>query len=262
VAYDFVKGEPVRDRDEKLVRCFPDQPGMLIARIDTGHPIAAYDGYVDEQESSSRVLRSGFEEGDAWFVTGDVLRTDAEGNYWFVDRATEMVRTEKGPVSSVHVEDVLYELPEVKHAVVVGLEIPGSVHEFPVAFVVVREGYQLDASTLARHVQKRLDANACPRFVKTIDTVEMSVGYRPLKQPLRERGIQESDEGCLRYDAEHHLYEPLTPANFAESLRQLGGRAVPRATKSMPPRAPKSKAPPPGESASKPKSKAKEMPAG
>ena len=57
-------------------------------------------------------------------------------------------------------------------------------------------------------------------------------------------------------------YEPLTPANFAESLRQLGGRAVPRATKSMPPRAPKSKAPPPGESASKPKSKAKEKPAG
>jgi hypothetical protein len=232
---------------------------MLIARIDTGHPIAAYDGYVDEQESSARVVRDAFEAGDAWFITGDVLRIDAEGNYWFVDRATEMVRTEKGPVSSVHVEDVLYELPEVQHAVVVGLEILGTPYEMPAAFVVVREGYQLDASTLARHVQKRLDDNATPRFVKTIDSIEMSVGYRPLKQPLRERGIAENDTNCLRYDSEHHLYEPLTPENFAASLRKMGGRVVSRASKSIAPKGDKGKSSPPAET--KAKSKSKEKPA-
>jgi putative long chain acyl-CoA synthase len=241
LAFDFEHNDFVRDRDGQLMRCFPDQPGMLVARIDTGHPMAAFDGYVDEQESSARILRDAFEPGDAWFVTGDVLRLDAEGNYWFVDRAADMVRTARGPVSSVQVEDVLYELPEIQHAVVVGLDVPGGQGEMPVAFVVVRDGYVLDPVTLARHVEKRLDANACPRFVLKRDRIEMSVGYRPMKQPLREQGVSASDADALRYDSEHHLYEPLTESNYAKTVAQLGGNvAAPRKkaapkSRSMPP---------------------------
>lgn len=225
LAYDFDTHEFIRDRDGKLMRCFPDQPGMLVARIDAGHPMAAFDGYVDEQESSARVLRSAFEPNDAWFITGDVLRVDAEGNYWFVDRAADMIRAPRGPVSSVQVEDVLYELPEIQHAVVVGLKVSGQTAEVPVAFVVVRDGYVLDPVTLARHVEKRLDTNACPRFVQKRASVKMSVGYRPMKQPLREEGIGPDAPDTLRYDSEHHLYEPLTRENYADTLAQVFGVA-------------------------------------
>jgi hypothetical protein len=198
---------------------------MLVARIDTGHPMAAYDGYIDERESSARVLRSAFEPEDAWFVTGDVLRIDSDGNYWFVDRAGDMVRTERGPVSSVHVEDVLYELPEIQHAVVVGVDIPGGTGQMPVAFVVVRDGYVLDPNTLTKHVEKRLDQNARPRFVQEREHIAMSVGYRPIKQPLRDEGVREDAANTLRYDSEAHLYEPLHAHNYGRTLAQVGGHA-------------------------------------
>ena len=244
VAYDFDTNQFVRDADNKLVRCFADQPGMLIARIDYAHPMSGFDGYLDTRESASRVLRDAFEPGDAWFITGDVVRVDPSGNHWFVDRAADMIRTHKGPVSTLQVEDTLYELPEIKHAVVYGLPVPGSSYEMPVATIVVREGYLLDPLTIARQVERRLDANARPRFVRLRDEVPMSVGYRPMKQPLREQGVQAIDLDTLAYDQDLRLYQPLQPSVYAVSVAQAGGRLAageaPNGQESRPEKAKKS----------------------
>jgi putative long chain acyl-CoA synthase len=226
VAYDFDRGDFARDGDGNLLRCFADQPGMLIARIDPAHPLASFDGYLDSKESLARVLRSAFEPEDAWFVTGDVVRVDPSGNHWFVDRAADMIRTQKGPVSTVQIEDTLYDLPEIQHAVVYGLPVPGSDHEMPVATIVVREGYLLDPLALARQMERRLDANARPRFVRVRDQVPMSVGYRPMKQPLRDEGVAAEDRDTLAYDQELRLYQPNGTATYANSVQQMGGRAA------------------------------------
>ncbi|MFT3921619.1 MAG: AMP-binding protein [Myxococcales bacterium] len=234
VAYDFDTNSFVRDAEGKLVRCFADQPGMLIARIDSAHPMASFDGYLDSKESLARVMRDAFEPHDAWFITGDVVRVDPSGNHWFVDRAADMIRTHKGPVSTLHVEDTLYELPEIKHAVVYGLPVPGSNHEMPVATIVVRPGYLLDPLAIARQVERRLDANARPRFVRVRDDVPMSVGYRPMKQPLRDQGVQPTDLDTLAYDQDLRLYQPVQPAVYAVSVAQAGGTlasAAPMETK-------------------------------
>ncbi len=207
VAYDFDTQSVIRDRDGRPVRTFPDQPGMLIARIDSIHPLAGADTQVDERDVASRIVRDVQDTGDSWFITGDVLRMDTGGTYWFVDRAAEMMRTEEGPASSVQIEDVLYELPEIKHALVYGVKHGSEKHEVPVATVVVREGYVLDAATLAWHVGKRLDRNLRPRFVCMRDEISMSVGFRPLKKPLRDAGVDEHDPRTLRYDLENHRYE-------------------------------------------------------
>ncbi|MEY4513316.1 MAG: hypothetical protein RLZZ450_5438 [Pseudomonadota bacterium] len=219
-AYDLESGEFVKAPDGKLVSCFAGQPGMLIARIDAGNPMAAFDGYVDPHESSRRVLRGAFTPGDAWFVTGDVLRIDDDGDYWFVDRAADMIRTPKGPVSSVTVEDVLYELGEIQQAVVYGVRFAGIVHEVPCASVVVRPDYQLDPITLARHIESRLDVNARPRFVRLVDDIPVSVGYRPLKHPLRERVPARGDAQLLGYDHELHLYEVADAERYGTVVAQ------------------------------------------
>jgi putative long chain acyl-CoA synthase len=219
-AYDLESEDFVKAPDGKLVSCFAGQPGMLLARIEAGNALAAFDGYVDERESSRRVLRNAFLPGDAWFVTGDVLRADDDGDFWFVDRATDMIRTPKGPVSSVTVEDVLYELGEIRQAVVYGVRIPGIEHEVPVASIVIREDYQLDPLTLARHLESRLDVNARPRFVRMERAIAISVGFRPLKHPLRARAIAAGEPGLLGYDHELHLYEPVDAAQLEVSLEQ------------------------------------------
>ncbi len=62
--------------------------------------------------------RDVFEPGDAWLTTGDLARRDADGDYWFVDRLVDVMRTAAGPLPSRPLEDTLYALPEVALAVV------------------------------------------------------------------------------------------------------------------------------------------------
>jgi putative long chain acyl-CoA synthase len=208
VAYDFERDELVRDKEQRLVRCYSDQPGMLLARIEAGHPMASFDGYVDERESHAHVLKDAFAPGDAWFMTGDILRVDADGVYWFVDRASDMIRTPGGPISSRHIEDVLYELPEIQHAVVTAVADASSQQQLPAASVVVREGYTLDATLLARHIERRLDLDSRPQFIVLRSHVDMSVGFRPTKASLRSAGIPLHDPRTLRYDPDRHTYAP------------------------------------------------------
>jgi putative long chain acyl-CoA synthase len=219
VAFDFDTDTFVKGSDGQLVPCFAGQPGMLLARIELGNALAAFDGWVDEHESARRVLRNVEEPGDAWFITGDVLRTDDDGDYWFVDRAADMIRTPKGPVASPSIEDVLYELGEVKQAVAYGVRVAGLAHELPVVSLVVRDDYLLDPSAIARQLAQ-LDVNARPRFVRREESLPMSVGFRPLKQPLREHPLRANEEGLWAYDHELNLLAPADERRFAEAIVQ------------------------------------------
>ncbi|MET0340854.1 MAG: AMP-binding protein [Polyangiales bacterium] len=230
-AYDFDAHVFVKGPDGSLQACFAGQPGMLIARIDSGHPMAQFDGFVDERESARRVLRDAVSPGDVWFVTGDVLRIDADGDYWFVDRAADMIRTPKGPVASVAIEDALYELDDVQHAVAYGVRLDELPHDVPVATVVLRAGRTFDGAAVARHLASRLDVNARPRFLRLAGAIEMSVGYRPLKHPLRAAPPEQADEAQLYcYDHELEAYAPSDEAHYARSLAQLRALEQPAPT--------------------------------
>lgn len=221
VAYDFETQSFVKGPDGQLVSCFAGQPGMLIARIDPGHPVAAFDGYVDDRESARRVLRDAVTPGDAWFVTGDVLRSDDEGDYWFVDRAADMILSPKGPVSSVAIEDALYELGAIQQAVAYGVRVAGVAHDVPVATIVPRASEPLDWVGLARHLEDALDVNARPRFVRVAPEIALSVGYRPMKHALRDATPRAGDSGLYCYDHELRAYEPASPEAYARAIAQL-----------------------------------------
>jgi putative long chain acyl-CoA synthase len=208
VSYDFETRTLRRGQGAHLMRCTVDEPGILIARVDASHPLANSQGEEVAGESQ-RVLRSAFEPHDAWFVTGDVLRIDSEGDYWFVDREVDMVRTVHGAVSSVQIEDVLYQLPELAQVAVYGVRMPGDSHETPIANVVVREGYALDLDALAAQAAAKLDVHARPRFVLRVSEIPHSAGHRPLKHELRDHFLMRlsaSADEVFRYDAEHNAY--------------------------------------------------------
>lgn len=216
-AYDFERGELLKGPDGKLVRCHADQPGVLIARIDPGHPMASFDGYVDDRDSARHIVRNAFDPGDAWFATGDVLRLDSDGDYWFVDRTGDLVKTARGPVSTVQIEDALLELPEIAKAAAYGVAVTGTAEQ-PVAVIVLRDGYTLDLQALSRQVEKRLDGHARPRLLRVRSDIPMSVGYRALKQRLRQEPVDTQLSELLRYDDELRAYEPYVSSH--ESQRE------------------------------------------
>jgi fatty-acyl-CoA synthase len=168
--------------------------------------MAVFDGYTDARESTRRLIESAFDPGDQWFVTGDILRVDAEGNHWFVDRAVDMVRTQQGPVATVQVEDILYELPAIRQAAVYGAQLPDVQGEVPVAALVLRPDDELDVASLSRLANRRLREHARPAFVRIVQEIPLTRGHRPRKQPLKVQGLNPTEPGLLRYEPSLQRY--------------------------------------------------------
>ncbi len=175
VSYDTLAGLFTRDADGWCTRVAPEQPGMLLARLDSP-------GHAPLQ----RVLRGAFAPGDAWYITGDLLRQDADGDYWFVDRAADLVRTADGVVAPRDVEDALYRCPSVTLAAAYGLTTPAG-QEVPVAAIVIRPGATLASDDLNAAVAA-LPPHARPQLVRVVPHLAMTEGFRPLRAALRSAG--------------------------------------------------------------------------
>ncbi|MCA9606849.1 MAG: AMP-binding protein, partial [Myxococcales bacterium] len=190
VAWDFRNDDFVRDEQGFLQRCGVDREGMLIARVDRGHPMAGFDGYVGGSDRE-RIAEGVFEAGDRWFVSGDLLRQDADGDFWFVDRLSDVVRTEAGPVFTREVEDLIYRRPDVK---MVAVHAWAEGRPAEVAATIVTRGEGLDVARLGALLHEKLEARARPRYLRVVETIPLTDGYRPLKRPLegaREAGTLE-----------------------------------------------------------------------
>src|SRR5207249_1475691 len=88
VKYDVQTDAPVRDSDGFCVRCASNEVGEAIGQIlnDRSNVGSRFDGYTDHEASDSKILRNVFARGDAWFRTGDLMRKDEQGHFYFVDR--------------------------------------------------------------------------------------------------------------------------------------------------------------------------------
>ena len=180
VAFDVAKGELVHDGTGKLVRSRLDEPGMLVAKV--GARIGVDAAHIDPK----RLIRDAFENGDTWFVTGDLMRVDAEGNYWFVDRQDEMIVTRLGPVASTRVEDALYECASVALCFAAGAPDPEHAGAyFPIAAVQLHPAVALDLDALSKAAQA-LPEYARPRRVRVMEQLPLTDGFRPIKKGLRD----------------------------------------------------------------------------
>ncbi|MEZ4404094.1 MAG: alpha/beta fold hydrolase [Kofleriaceae bacterium] len=201
-AYDFDAEQLVHDSRGRLVRAAVDQPGMLVARLDSSRGIADI-GHI----APTRLVHDGFGPGDTWFVTGDLLRIDAGGTYWFVDRAGDMIRTAGGPVASRRVEDALHGVDAVVGCVAVAIPDPAAAgKELVAAAVALATDAPLDLAALAQ-AATALPEHARPRRLRRVAAIPMTDGYRPLKQPLRELGFADGPD-VFTWDPTTNRFRP------------------------------------------------------
>jgi putative long chain acyl-CoA synthase len=173
VEYDMAGGVFVRDRDGWCTRATGGKAGMLLARLDSP-------GHAPLQ----RVLRGAFGAGDAWYITGDLLRQDDDGDYWFVDRAADLIRTGSAVVVPREIEDALYRAPSVRLAAAYGVTTPNG-DEVPAAAVVLAPGAtvaELDDALAS------LPPSARPQLVRSLTSLPMTEGFRPIRAALRAEG--------------------------------------------------------------------------
>jgi fatty-acyl-CoA synthase len=189
VRHDVASGEPVRDASGFCVPCSIDEPGEAIGRIAEAalSPGARFEGYSDADASARKILRDVFAKGDAWFRTGDLLRKDAAGYFYFVDRIGDTFRWKGENVSTSEVADVIGACAGVRDAVVYGVTIPGTEGHAGMATIVVDQDFELAA--LHRYVSERLPAYARPLLLRIAQHIENTGTFKLKKLALAREGF-------------------------------------------------------------------------
>ena len=185
VRVDAESGTPIRGDDGFCVRCRADEIGEAVGRIGPDGA-GRFEGYADDEASERKVLRNVFVEGDAWYRTGDLMRRDAEGYFYFVDRLGDSFRWKGENVSTGQVAEAIAACPGVIDALVYGVSIPGTEGRAGMAAVVVDEDFDLAA--LRRHMTKRLAGYARPLFVRICDALQTTATFKPQKHDLSRQG--------------------------------------------------------------------------
>jgi fatty-acyl-CoA synthase len=188
VKFDIETGEPIRNQEGFCIRCSADEVGEAIGKIldDGASPGGRFEGYTDKEASGRKVLRNVFVNGDAWFRTGDLMRRDEKGYFYFVDRVGDTFRWKGENVSTTEVADTISAYSGVIEAVVYGVTIPGTEGRAGMAVLVVSQDF--DLIVFRRHLAERLPEYARPLFLRIRGEIETTATFKPKKQDLAREG--------------------------------------------------------------------------
>jgi fatty-acyl-CoA synthase len=176
VQFDVETEQPVRSASGLCIECGPDQVGECIGRIDASDSRTSFTGYADKAATEKKILRDVFEKGDAWFRTGDLMRQDAEGYFYFIDRIGDTFRWKGENVSTGEVADRLAEAPGVLEANVYGVAVAGHDGRAGMASLTVDDDFDLAA--FHAHVEACLPTYAQPLFIRLQRQIETTGTFK------------------------------------------------------------------------------------
>ncbi|MFQ5829538.1 MAG: AMP-binding protein [Candidatus Methylomirabilia bacterium] len=167
------------ETDEELP---PGEVGELLVR--PKEPWAFNQGYWDMPEKSLEALRN------VWYHTGDGLKRDAEGYYYFVDRMRDVIRRRAVNISSFDVEAVIGEHPAVLECAVVAVpsEFAGGEDEIK-ACLVLSEGAELVPEEFVAWCEEKLPYFAVPRYVEILSALPKTPSNKVQKYLLRQTAV-------------------------------------------------------------------------
>lgn len=135
-------------------------------------------GYLRNPEETANTIRNG------WLHSGDLGRFDEEGFLYIVDRKKDLIIRGGENIYPIEVEEVLYQIPQVLEAAVVG--VPHEVYgEVPKAFVALKEGTSLTEQEILNYTEKKLAKYKVPYEVDLIDSLPRNASGKVLKHTLR-----------------------------------------------------------------------------
>lgn len=205
VQIDVDTEQPVRGPDGFLVRCPENQPGELISKIlnDPSKPANRFEGYADPEATKKKIVRDAFEKGDAWFRTGDLMRQDGHGYFYFVDRLGDTFRWKGENVSTTEVAEAINHFPGVKETTVYGVSLPGNEGRAGMAAIVADT--KPDVAALRAHIVKSLPEYARPLFIRIRGELDLTGTFKQKKIDL----VRESFDPAKTKD-EIYFSDPAT----------------------------------------------------
>jgi carnitine-CoA ligase len=174
----------VRLVDENDIPVPRGTPGELVLRHSLPWMINL--GYKNMPEATAKAWRNG------WFHTGDQLREDDEGNFYFLDRVKDAIRRRGENISSYEVEAEIVDHPDVREVAVVAVTNPDvteeSCDEEVKAVIVLEEGREVDPAELIDFLVSRMPRYWLPRFIEFVPELPRTESYKVKADP-RAAGI-------------------------------------------------------------------------
>jgi len=206
VEVDQESQQPWRDPKTGLCKAVPrGDPGELLYAIDASDPKEKFQGYFNNSEATeSKIIRDVIRKGDAFFRTGDMVRWDRNGRWYFSDRLGDTFRWKSENVSTSEVGEVMGSHPEIHEANVYGVALPHHDGRAGCAAVVFKN--QVDSGntstlmepssevleSLAQHALKGLPRFAAPLFLRATPEMPGTGNNKQQKHVLRTEGVDPS----------------------------------------------------------------------
>ena len=218
VRFDVERQQPVRDAQGFCERCDANEPGEVIGRIvnDPERPGNRFEGYAAANQNENKILYDVFEKGDAWFRTGDLMRKDEHGYFYFVDRVGDTFRWKGENVSTSEVAEAINTFPGVADANVYGVTVVGRDGRAGMAAIVC-DG-PCDLGALHAHLAANLPDYARPLFLRVQSQIEVTGTFKQKKGDLVRQGFNPAATGDPIYfnDAAAKAFVRLDPALYRQ----------------------------------------------
>ena len=212
--YDVAEDEILKNDEGFCKKITNHDPGLLIVEIG---PNAVFNGYTDKEASEKKILRDVFKVGDAWFNTGDLIKTVDVGfafgkeHYQFVDRVGDTFRWRSENVSTNEVGEILNGYKDVNMANVYGVKVPGCEGRAGMAAFSLEDFEGFNWLEFSEYVENNLPKYARPIFIRIIQEMDTTGTFKLKKNELRDDAFNinkvEDKVFCLKPSS--NIYERL-----------------------------------------------------
>jgi acyl-CoA synthetase (AMP-forming)/AMP-acid ligase II len=191
VAIDAETGAIIREINGYVKRRPYEVGGEILVQIPTENTFAGY--HNNPSATAKKFERDVFKKGDLYYRSGDALRRDADGRWFFLDRLGDTYRWKSENVSTAEVAEVLGSYPGVAEAMVYGVVVPN--HDGRAGCVALRFTPDVNLTTFdwrafLEFAKGNLPRYAVPLFIRTVKDSLKTDNNKQNKGPLRDEGIE------------------------------------------------------------------------
>ncbi|MDG2048378.1 MAG: long-chain-acyl-CoA synthetase [Halioglobus sp.] len=224
VKYDVDADKIISDENGHCVVVPDGEPGLLLGKITEK---TTFEGYTSKEATDKKILRDIFESGDAWFNTGDLMKTVDVGfslglpHFQFVDRVGDTFRWKSENVSTNEVGEIINAESQIDFCNVYGVDIPKADGKAGMASLVLAEGLgTLNVEIFSQYINRHLPAYARPVFIRIQSELDTTGTYKMVKGELRKEGydLDRVNDPIFVLKPRSETYERLT-ADFAAILQ-------------------------------------------
>ncbi len=213
VKVDRDTNEILKDKDNRCILCKPGEIGMVLVQVT---PKGDFTGYKSKEATEKKLIRDVIQQGDIFFITGDLLKLHEDRWVSFVERSGDTFRWKGENVSTSEVESIILSFPGIRSSVVYGVKIPLSDGKGGMAAITLNNSENFDIKKFSKFLNNSLPRYAIPVFIRIRKDLETTGTFKLRRVNLRKEGYNPNQipDPLYIWDSKTKCLNKLTAENY------------------------------------------------